>query len=151
MWEAKNLPQQGRKMTYQLDPIYFSGYIGTSGFYIDAKASSILKNTVTFGDKLEAVDGSVHYLHRSFKEQWTISWNLIRYSAPANYPLATVQKLKELYRSVASSGTSIVLSVQGQQYNVIPDPNSWSEQLSANEVSMTSVPYYTVSFKVIEV
>lgn len=138
-------------MTYQLDPIYFSGYIGTSGFYMDAKASTIAKNTVTFGDKIEAVDGSVHYLHRSFKEQWTVSWNLIRYSAPTNYPLATVQKLKELYRSVALSGTSLVLGIEGQKYNVIPDPNSWSEQLSANEVSMTNVPYYTVSFKVVEV
>lgn len=138
-------------MTYELDPIYFSGYIGASGFYMDAKASTIAKNTVTFGDKIEAVDGSVHYLHRSFKEQWTVSWNLIRYNAPANYPLATVQKLKELYKSVALSGTSIILGIEGQKYNVIPDPNSWSEQLSANEVSMTKVPYYTVSFRVVEI
>lgn len=93
----------------------------------------------------------MHYLHRSFKEQWTVSWNLIRYNAPAGYPLATVQKLKELYKSVALSGTSLVMGVEGQKYNVIPDPNSWSEQLSANEVSMTNVPYYTVSFRVVEV
>ena len=138
-------------MTYELSPIYFSGYIGTSGFYMDAKASNISKNTVTFGDKIEAVDGSVHYLHRAFKDQWTVSWTLIRYNAPPNYPLATVEKLKNLYRSVALSGTSIVMGIEGQQYDVIPDPNTWTEQLSANEVSMTSIPYYTVSFKLVQV
>jgi|DEB3_MinimDraft_2_1074329.scaffolds.fasta_scaffold04897_2 hypothetical protein len=137
-------------MTYELSPIYFSGYQGTTVFYMDAKASSFQKSTVTFGDKLEAVDGSVHYMHRSFKDQWTFTWNLIRYSAPEGYPLATVEKLKTFYRSVALSGTSINLVIQGQTYNVIPDPNSWSEQLSANEVTLTNVPYYTVSFRVVQ-
>ena len=35
-------------MTYELSPIYFSGYQGTTVFYMDAKASLSPKVTVLF-------------------------------------------------------------------------------------------------------
>jgi hypothetical protein len=59
--------------------------------------------------------------------------------------------LKRVYTALALSGTAMVFGMDGVEYQVIPDMNTWSAELRANNVSLTSIPYYSVSFKVIEI
>lgn len=138
-------------MTYTINPIYLSGYLGTTAFRADLKATSVREAIANVGERLDAVDGAVSYLHRAYKRQWDVTWNLIIYSGSVTYPLATVTKLRQIYTALALSGTQMVFGMDGAEYQVIPDMNSWSSDLQSNTVSLTSVPYYTVSFKVIEI
>jgi len=140
-----------RFMTYTINPIYLSGYLGTSAFRTDLKATSVREAIANVGERLDAVDGAVSYLHRAYKRQWDIMWDLVIYSGSVTYPLATVLGLKRVYTALALSGTAMVFGMDGLEYQVIPDMNTWSAELRANNVSLTSIPYYSVSFKVIEI
>lgn len=138
-------------MTYTINPIYLSGYLGTTAFRTDLKATSVREAIANVGERLDAVDGAVSYMHRAYKRQWDVTWNLVIYSGSASYPLATVVGLKQIYTALALSGTAMVFGMDNAQYSVIPDMNSWSVDLQSNNVSLTSIPYYSVSFKVIEI
>lgn len=138
-------------MTYTINPIYLSGYLGTAAFRTDLKATSVREAIANVGERLDAVDGAVSYLHRTYKRQWDVMWDLVIYSGSVTYPLATVLGLKRVYTALALSGTAMVFGMDGVEYRVIPDMNTWSAELRANNVSLTSIPYYSVSFKVIEI
>lgn len=136
--------------TYTINPIYVSGYINSQAFYMDLKASSVARSITNIGEFFTAVDGSNSYLHRAYKQSWDLSWEYICYSGATNYPLATVQRLEQLYRSAEYSGTSLVFGMDLQEYPVLVEPNSWQANLAASTVSLTNKPYYNVSFRLVE-
>jgi hypothetical protein len=138
-------------MTYTIKPIYLSGYLRGNQFYQDLKSSSIGTTLNNVGEVLQAVDGSIHYLHRAYKRSWDVQWQMIIYSGASLYPLDTVVKLRAIVESFDSLETDMLLTFEEKKYKVIVDPNSWQADLAAVNVSMTSVPYYNVSFRLIEV
>jgi hypothetical protein len=138
-------------MTYTIKPIYLSGYLRGNQFYQDLKSSSIGTTLNNVGEILQAVDGSIHYLHRAYKRSWDVQWQMIIYSGAPLYPLDTVVKLRAIVEAFDSLDTDILLTFEEKKYKVIVDPNSWQADLAAVNVSMTNVPYYNVSFRLIEV
>lgn len=144
------LPQR-RFMTYTITPIYLSGYIRGNVFYQNLKASSIGTSITNVSELLQAVDGSVHYFHRNYKRSWDAQWQMIIYSGSALYPLDTVVRLRAVYEAFDSVTTSMVLNFEDKLYPVIPEPNSWRSELAANTVTMTKIPYYNVSFRLLEI
>jgi hypothetical protein len=137
-------------MTYQIQPIYLSGYLNNVAFYQNLKASSITNAVSNVGEVLQAVDGSLTYLHRAYKRSWDVQWQMIIYSGLATYPLDTVVNLRKIYESFSSLQTSVLLTFEDNQYPVIVEPNTWKAELAANNVSLTKVPYYNVSFRLLE-
>ena len=137
--------------TYTLPSISISGYINGAAFYQSIKPTSINRVDNNIGEKLEAVDGSVTYMHRAFKRAWTLSWSNIVFSASAGYPLNTVAGLKTIFTGVQYTNSAFWFNVDDLTFQMIPDPGSWSEDLSATSVSLTNKPYYNVTFKVVEV
>jgi hypothetical protein len=128
-----------------------SGYINGAAFYQSIKPTSINRVENNIGEKLEAVDGSVTYMHRAFKRAWTLSWSNIVYTASAGYPLNTVAGLKTIFTGVQYANSAFWFNVDDLTFQMIPDPGSWTEDLTATTVSLTNKPYYNVSFKVVEV
>jgi hypothetical protein len=138
-------------MTYTIKPIYLSGYLRGDVFYQNLKASSISNAISNVGEILQSVDGSIHYLHRAYKRSWDVQWQMIIYSGSPTYPLDTVVKLRTIVEAFDSLETDLLLVFEEKSYNVIVDPNSWQADLAANSVSMTNIPYYNVSFRLLEV
>lgn len=138
-------------MTYTITPIYLSGYLRGNIFYQNLKASSISTSITNVGEVLQAVDGSIHYLHRNYKRSWDAQWQMIVYSGSVSYPLDTVVRLRDVYESFDSTLTSVVLRFEDKTYPVVPEPNSWTAELAANMVTMTNIPYYNVSFRLLEI
>lgn len=136
--------------TYTINPIYVSGHINSQVFYMDLKASSVGRTITNIGEFFTAVDGSNSYLHRAYKHAWDLSWEYICYSGAVNYPLATVQRLEQIYRSAEYAGTSLIFGMDLQEYPVLIEPNSWQANLAASAVSLTNKPYYNVSFRLVE-
>jgi hypothetical protein len=136
--------------SYTIQPIYFSGSLSGAAFRQDLKASEITTTINNIAEVLQAVDGTSTYMHRAYKRVWSVSWTNIVYSGAAGYPLATVMNLRGIYESFGSTLTSIKLGFEGYEYDVFFEPNSWQSGLTANTVSLTNKPYYTVSFRVIE-
>ena len=137
-------------MNYTIKPIYLSGYINGEAFYTDLKASSVNSALTNIGEFITAVDGSNSYLHRAYKHSWDLSWEYICYAGPSGYPLATVSGLREIYQSAGYLNTSLTFGMDGEEYSVLVEPNSWQAALTANSVSLTNRPYYNVSFKLVE-
>lgn len=137
-------------MTYQIQPIFLSGYISGQAFYQNLKSSSINSSITNVGEVLQAIDGSINYLHRAYKRTWDLQWQMIIFSGAASYPLDTVVNLRRVYESFGSISTDMLLSFENKKYPVIAEPNSWRADLVANNVSLTKVPYYNVSFRLLE-
>lgn len=137
-------------MTYTIKPIYLSGYVRGNVFYQNLKASSIGTSITNVGEVLQAVDGSINYLHRAYKRSWDVQWQMIIYSGGVDYPLDTVVKLRTIYESFDSTTTDMLLMFEEKPYSVIVEPNSWRADLAANSVSLTNIPYYNVSFRLLE-
>lgn len=137
-------------MTYTIKPIYLSGYVRGNVFYQNLKASSIGTSITNVGEVLQAVDGSINYLHRAYKRSWDVQWQMIIYSGGVDYPLDTVVKLRTVYESFDSATTDMLLMFEEKPYSVIVEPNSWRADLAANSVSLTNIPYYNVSFRLLE-
>jgi hypothetical protein len=146
----QNLSLHRGKMTYTIQPIYMSGYINGQAFYYDLKSTSVGSSLQNVGDLVTAVDGSKTYLHRTYKRVWDLSWEYICYSGGPAYPLATVLKLQELYTSAAYPNTQLVFGMDSQDFLVLVEPNSWQSTLASRSVSLTNVPYYNVSFRLVE-
>ncbi len=138
-------------MSYTIQPIFLSGYIRGNSFYLDLKASSVNSTVSNVGEVLQAVDGSIHYLHRAYKRAWDFQWEMIVYSGSGSYPLNTVVSLRSVFQAFDALDTDIVLNFENVKYNVIVEPNTWQAQLAANTISLTNVPYYNVAFRLIEV
>jgi hypothetical protein len=138
-------------MTYKLTPITISGYKRGQVYFKELKSSSVSTTINNIGEVLQAVDGSTTYMHRSYKRTWSLSWNMIIFSSAApNYPLDTVASLRDFFTSMDSVSSSYVFTFEDVQYKVIPEPNSFEVELSANNVMLTNVPYYNVSFRLVE-
>lgn len=137
--------------TYTLPSITITGRLNGADFSQFIKPTSINRIENAVGEKLEAVDGSVTYMHRAFKRAWNLTWNNIVYSANSGYPLNTVKDLKLLYAGIGYVDSEFWFCVDNNTFRVIPDPGSWTEDLSANTVSLTNKPYYNVSFKLVEI
>lgn len=128
-----------------------SGYLSGIAFHQSLKATSISTAINNVAEVVQAVDGTNSYLHRAYKRTWSLSWNLIKYTASETYPLATVKKLQEIYTSFASVSTTVFLGVNSEEYLVFFEPNSWNAELAASNVTMTNIPYYNVSFRAVEI
>jgi hypothetical protein len=137
--------------TYTLPLITITGYINGVAFNQSIKPTSIKRAENNVGEKLQAVDGSVIYMHRSFKRAWDLTWDRIVFSGSLSYPLNTVAGLRYIYTGVQYVNSEFWLTVDNQTFQIIPDPGSWSEDLSANSVSLTNKPYYNVTFRVVEI
>lgn len=139
-------------MTYTLAPITISGYLRGQVYSKEIKSSTISTTINNIAEVLQAVDGTTTYMHRAYKRTWSLTWEMIIYSSSApNYPLDTVASLRNFYTSMDSVNSSFVLTFEGIQYNVIPEPNSFELDLAATNVTLTNIPYYNVSFRLVEV
>lgn len=139
-------------MTYTLAPITISGYLRGQVYSKEIKSSTISTTINNIAEVLQAVDGTTTYMHRAYKRTWNLTWEMIIYSSSApNYPLDTVASLRNFYTGMDSVNSSFVLTFEGIKYNVIPEPNSFELDLAATNVTLTKIPYYNVSFRLVEV
>jgi hypothetical protein len=137
--------------------IYISGTVDTTLYITELRPSSVSSSVKNIAELIEAVDGSVNYLHRNFKNSWNLSWQLIPKSTTSPIAINTVEQLKTFYYATQYTGTVLWLCFESREtgaitkFNVIPEPNTYSEELAANQVTLTNRAFYNVSFRLIEI
>ena len=77
--------------------IYISGTVDTTLYITELRPSSVSSSVKNIAELIEAVDGSVNYLHRNFKNSWNLSWQLIPKSTTSPIAINTVEQLKTFY------------------------------------------------------
>lgn len=144
------------KESIQNSKVFVSGYVQGEVYNVELKPSSMSFSVKNISELIEAVDGSVNYMHRNFKGNWSVSWQMIPKSTTSPILLNTVDQIKTLYYSVGYINTALWLCFQSVEtsqitsFMVIPEPNSYSEELSAMQVSLTNKPFYNVSVRLIQ-
>jgi len=137
--------------------VFVSGYVQGQVYNVELKPSSMSFAVKNISELIEAVDGSVNYMHRNFKSSWSVSWNMIPKSTTSPIALNTADQIRTLYYSMGYVDTALWLCFQSAEtqaitsFLVIPEPNSYSEDLSAAQVTLTNKPFYNVSLRLIQV
>jgi hypothetical protein len=145
------------KESVTLNKILVSGYVQGTVYFSELKPSTMSYTVKNIAELIEAVDGTVNYMHRNYKGSWSTSWQLIPKSFNVPVAINTVDQLREIYQSVQYTNTALWICFQNTQTGVIsstqiiPEPNSYSEELAATQVSLTNKPLYNVSMRFIEV
>lgn len=145
------------KESVALNRIFISGYVQGSVYQSDLKPSTMAYSVKNISELIEAVDGTVNYLHRNYKGSWSASWQLIPKTFNVPVALNTVDQLRSLYQSAQYTNTALWICFQDAQTGainstqVIPEPNTYTEDIAATQVSLTNKPLYNVSMRFIEV
>ena len=144
------------KESIKTSKVFVSGYVEGQVYNVELKPSSMSFSVKNISELIEAVDGSVNYMHRNFKGSWSVNWQMIPKSTTSPILLNTVDQIKTLYYSMGYINTALWLCFQSAETSeitsvmVIPEPNSYSEDLAASQVSLTNKPFYNVSIRFIQ-
>jgi len=145
------------KESIQTSKVFISGYVEGAVYSAELKPSTMSFAVKNISELIEAVDGSVNYMHRNFKGSWSVSWQMIPKFTTSPIALNTVDQIRTLYYSMGYANTALWLCFQSAEDNqitstqVIPEPNSYSEDLAASQVSLTNKPFYNVSIRFIQI
>lgn len=121
--------------------IFISGYLsGGTPFNYEIKPNSIQTTIKNIGDDIVALDGTTRRYHRAFKKKFKLKFE--------NIPVSVVNQLHTVF---STPDEFIFQDIDGTNYSVLTELDSYSQDLSATKVSLQGVKLYTIDIGLIEV
>lgn len=102
--------------------------------------SAIDREETKIGNEKRAINGTLRFAHRAFKNRWTITWSGVSPSV--------VSSVRAIYRLVASF---VYFDEDGTQWTVICLPGGFSSTIDAQSISLNGSMYYEVTLTIDEV
>lgn len=102
--------------------------------------TSIEVTTDKIGITKRAANGKLYFYFRANKRKWAMEWNSLQESGVG--AIRTIGALTTAFTLVDEAGTS---------HTVIVPPGGYSQELSAERISLANVAYYNVSLQLEEV
>jgi hypothetical protein len=121
--------------------IYISGYLsGGTPFNYEIKPNDIQTTIKNIGDDIVALDGTTHRYHRNFKKQFKLKFQNVSESV-----------LTTLHTVFMTPDEFIFQDIDGSQYSVLTEKDSFNKTLTATKVSLRGVKVYDIDIGLIEV
>jgi hypothetical protein len=123
-------------------PITISGYLAnnTTPFAYELKPSSVQLMIKNIGDDVKALDGTNHRFHRNYKREFKLTFTNVRDTVA-----------DEIQTVFTIPNEFIFKYIDGTSYTVYTEPDSFTKDLAATNVSLQGIAVYEVSIGLCEV